>query len=163
MGDITQSDVVKSLVTRLRDQLSLNERQCYRTIHPLTKARTPPGDWWVTVSAGEGYFDAPLFEGGGRNQLSEDLQVTVTGYSRVRLDSTGHDEQLLDELERGLFHIKRRLLDAVAGIDLLDADGNPFLREFLVPRSATRPEYDEAEYTGWISIVFSMQYDWELT
>ena len=161
--DITEAEVMEIVIDHLRTTLELNERQCYETVSPLTPPKNPLSEWWLTVSPGEGNFDEAMQSGGGRHQVTEEWQLLVTGYARVRLDSTDHDMQLLREVNRGLLHIKRRILWAMAQVDLhkIDSD-DTFQLKYLVVRHAGKPEYDEDRQTGWQTVFFEMSHDWDL-
>ena len=116
--DITEAEVMEIVIDHLRTTLELNERECYETVSPLTPPLTPLSEWWLSVSPGEGNYDEAMQSGGGRNQVTEEWQLLVTGYTRIRLDSTDRDMQLLREANRGLLQIKRRILDTMAQVDL---------------------------------------------
>lgn len=163
--DVSQDEVIESIVLRLRTLHTLGERQCYETIEPLSPAIVPPGgDFWLTVSPGGGQFDESMQIGGGQSQLMEDAEVIVTGYSRVRLDSTDHDAKLLRDASRGLLVVKKKILQLVADDLVLPAPSTDvFLRQFVVARSATAPQYDSDKSIGWLSIYFGISYDWDLS
>lgn len=191
--DITEAEVMEIVVDYLRTTLDLNERQCYETVSPLTPPLAPLSEWWLSVSPGEGNFDEAMQSGGGRHQVTEEWQLLVTGYTRIRLDSTDRDMQVLREANRGLLQIKRRILWAMAQIDLhkpyveepiVGWDemtpeekiiaareaargrraniGDTFQRKFLVVRHAGKPDYDEKNQVGWLTVFFEMSHDWDL-
>ena len=165
--DVTQSAILDRLVDFLRAELPLGERSCYLTINPAAVPVIPKGgDYFVTVSPGPGRFvegeQVPV-------NVTEEWSITVTAFTRIKLDSTDHDKQVLLNAARGLIVLKRRLLKALVGVDLaIEADGaEGFLRNLLFAKSATRPEH--GQWTGgeqmlsWISVDFGVDFDWDLT
>jgi len=158
------SELLTALVAKLRTDLDLGERQCYQTWEP----EVPPkiqrgGDYAVSVAFGEGSFDQSLFDGGGRGQLTEDMAILVTAYSRVRLDSTDVAEQAFHETERGLFILARKIVKVFAAYDPEPAAGRTCLRELLRPVRIGRPIVDKESSLGSISLQFIASWDWDLT
>jgi len=161
--DVTQSAVLDRLVEFLRAELPLEERSCYLAIEPLSPPVIPKsGDYFVTVSPGPGNFvegeQVPV-------NVTEEWSITVTAYTRVRLDSTDHHRQLMLNASRGLIILKRRLLKALVGVDLaIEANGTEgFLRNYLYAKSATQPQWDEKKGIAWIGVDFGVDFDWDLT
>ncbi len=160
--DISQVDAIDAFTRHLRDSLELNDRTCYQTIEPMAPPNMPVGaPWWVSVSPGDSSFDEALQAGGGQMQLSESMGITVTGYTRIRLDSTDHDEKLFGNAVRGLFVTKQKILQAVAQVDI-SAEVGEFLRSYVIATGADRPGYDADKSTGWQSINFRLEWDWDL-
>lgn len=164
--DTEQAAALASILAKLRTFLSLDERSCWPTLQPPDRvAETdvyPGGDFFVTVAIGPGQFDESLQVGGGRHQVTEDTQIMVTGYTRIKLDSRDRDERILLDPSRGLYAIKRRLMDALADEDL-EVEADKFLRELLPITGASEPQYDAANGIGWISIYVGLSFDWNLT
>ena len=94
----------------------------------------PGGDFFVTVSPGGGQF-----EQGEQSppNVTEYTDVVVTAYTRIRTDSTGHDQQLLQDLKRGLLTLKRMLLKALVGQWLNPAYN---LRQSVYARGSEAPK-----------------------
>jgi hypothetical protein len=161
--DITQEEVLGQVVEHLRAALHLGPTQCVEAIEPSA----PPGiarggEFWVTVSPNEGQF--PEGEQAPGN-ITEEWGVTVTAYSRIRLDPTDTDEKLLRDAARGLLEAKRRILAAMVGQDL-QSDRTPptaFLRNLVYASYCSRPQYDDAKNVGWISVDFGIHFDWDLS
>lgn len=158
--DVTQDAVLTQIVETLREKLGLNSRQCWETLEPMAPKLPIAGDFFVTVSPGDGRFAE------GEQQvanLTEQWVITVTIYSRVKLDSTDHEEKLLHDPRRGLFIAKHKVLQALIGQDIQTDDRNLFLRELLYAISCTRPQHDESKHVSWLSIDFGVDFDWDLT
>jgi hypothetical protein len=160
--DITQPEVLQRIIEHLRAALNLLPTQCVEAIEPSS----PPeiargGDFFITVSPGESFF----VEGEQQiDNITEEWSVTVTAYSRIRLDYADTDEKLLRDASRGLLIAKGRILKALVGQDL-ENDETPagtFLRQLLFAERCGRPMYDEKKTIGWISIDFGVHYDWDL-
>ena len=163
--DVTQAIVYERLVARLIEQLpELNERSCFETLYVESPALGVGGDFFVTVAPGGGSFD--LTEGTGEvpanDQLMELDTVLVTAYSRIKLQQPGRDELLLRDLTRGLFVLKGRILKALFAHDLETAGDDAFLRELLRPVRSYKPEYDIKQGIGWLTMEFSISWDWDL-
>lgn len=163
--DAEQSDVLDAVVTRLQTALVLGGRQCFPVARPQDVPTIPPGgDFFVTVAVGDGLFvDQEQAEG----NLTEDTDVVVSAYTRIKTDSTGHDKQLLMEEARGLLRIKRRLLAALSGQDLTTDGGDTFLRQTCHARRAAAPDLvavgREGILCGVIRVVFGVPFDWTFT
>jgi hypothetical protein len=164
--DIEQGDLLERIATLLRRGLRLDKRSCFLTISPLSVAIPPGGDFFVSVSPGEGSFQT---EDQHEEQCTEFTTVTVTGYTRIRVDSTGHDDKLLLEAARGLLRLKGRILKVLVGKDpsVSDkptaAEEDQAVRQLLFAIRAHRPEYDEKRQIGWLSIDFGVDFDWDLS
>ena len=163
--DTDQDTVLRALVKLLQTKLSLDDRHCFETVTPLQEFGNPQsGDFWVTVSSGDGGYEEGQFQtGGGAAQVVEFGEATVMGFSRIRLDGTDRDTKLLHDLRRGLYGIKKKLLGALVGEQLIDDQGNELLRSLIVAKRAVKPDYAPKEATGWIGVVFSTDFDWNLT
>jgi hypothetical protein len=163
--DVDQTTVMAALIARLKDRLQLAESHCYETINPphAPPVAPPGGDFFVTVLVGDGAFDEGMQDAGGEEQLKEECEVTVTGYSRIRLDRVGHDTLLLHDDLRGLLKaIKFKILKALVGVDLQNEDDEYFLRDMIRVRRASQADHDKDKGIGWISIVFVVSWDWDL-
>jgi len=159
--DVTQDAVLNRLVEHLREALGLDKRQVYETLEPTAPPIIPKGGpYFVTVAPGAGQFVT------GEQQIhnvTEEWSVVVTGYTRIKLDSTDHDEKVLRDAKRGLLEIKRLLLKALVGQDLTTKYSEEFLRNLLYARNVTNPQHDRTKGIGWISIEFGVDFDWDLT
>jgi hypothetical protein len=175
--DIDQATVLQAVIDRLQAALKLSDRQCYPTARPQDVPAVPiGGDYFVTVSPGGGTFDleeqvpgvaATELTAAIAGNVTESSDVTVTAYSRIKTDSTGHDRDMLMDATRGLLPIKKAILSAMCGQDLEDADGNTFLRQLIYAQGCSAPDIvqlpgSEATY-GRLSIMFGVSWDWDLT
>lgn len=161
--DATQSLVVERVVARLREALDLSEGRCYETLEPLLEPEIPKGgDYFLTVSPGDGHFDEGMQDGGGRAQLMERSSVTVTAYTKIRLDRGDHAAGILQEVNRGVLHLKRKILAVLVGEDLADEEGNLLLRHPLYALQSWRPRYLAKSGIAMIAVGFGTDFDWDL-
>lgn len=163
--DVEEVAVLQSILARLQMSLGLNDRQCYLVARPQDVPSLPiGGDYFATVATGDGTF--PDGEQCPPNCM-EETEVTVSIYTRIKTDSTGHDGYLLIDDARGLISIKKKVLKALVGQDLADADGAKFLRQFMHARRATAPELVAVGKSdipcGRLQITFGVSFDWDLT
>ena len=162
--DLTQDLVLERIVAHLRGELKLNDRTCYETFDPLSPRIPKGGDFFVTAAPGDGVF----VEGEQAvDNVTEQWDVIVTAYSRIRLDSADHDQRLLHNPRRGLFELKRKILKALVGQDPTYKT-DEFLRNLLYAKRSPRPQAVEiagAKNSGLalISVVFGVDWDWDLT
>ena len=158
--DVTQGDLSTAIVARLQTALGLNDRNCFETIAPDQPNMVPGGDFFVTVSPGGGQFEQG--EQSAPN-VTEYTDVVVTAYTRIRTDSTGHDQQLLQDLKRGLLTLKRMLLKALVGQWLNPAYN---LRQSVYARGSEAPKVLQDAHAGTllgaISVTFGVDFDWDL-
>ena len=162
--DVTQEKVITAIALRLRAELNLPESQVIETVEPLSPPKLPPGgDYYLTVSPGDGVFPEDLQDGGGDSQLNEEAEIIVTGLSRVKLDQTNSDKAVIHNAEQGLLPIKQLILKTLAGQDPALPSGDKFLRQFLLARRSTQPTYDEDAGVSFISVTFMASFDWDLT
>ncbi len=162
-SDITQTDVLTAIMLQLRSSLGLNARQCFETLEPLSPPVIPKGgDYFVSVAPGEGVFvDGEQAAG----NCTEEWSIIVTAYTRIRLDSTDHEQLLLQDTSRGLLILKAKILAALVGGDPTSG-GNPFMRDLIFAQQAERPRHGDmgkAQDIGSISIYFGVHFDWDLT
>ena len=163
--DISQADALDAVVLRLQTELTLSERQCY----PVARAQDVPsipvgGNFWLTVAIGGGTF---IPEEQSAGNVTEDADCIVTAYTRIRTDSTSHDRDLLLDDARGLLAIKKLILAAMCGHDLLDPEGDSFLRQLVFARNCSNPDKvnipDATGAFGQIQITFGIMFDWSLS
>lgn len=162
--DVQQSIVLERIIARLRSALKLNDRQVYETLSEDFLPRIPVGgEYFVAVSLADGVFPEEEQVPGN---ITEDSGVSVTAYTRIKLDSTDHAEEILRNARRGLLPIKRKILAALVGQDLMTEEGDTFLRQVLFARSCTRPQVkempDNRATIGVITIDFGVSFDWDL-
>lgn len=161
--DIDQCTVLKTVTDHLRNELRLNERTCFESlINPRNASPPAGGSIFVTVSPGPGDF--PPGEQAPGN-ITEEWSVIVTIWSRIDLDSTGHDEALLRDSVRGLYSLKLQVLKALVGEDLETEDGDTFLRQLLHVTGCSAPA--SGNYGGtnmaYLQLQFGISFDWDLT
>ena len=160
----TQVDVLEAVISRLISQLTeLKASNCYLSLEPYPDERiTHP--LCCIVSPMGGVYDATVFEGAGSNSLIENSGVIVSVWSNLKLDQSGHAERVLNDAARGLIVLKRKILMALTGHDLLDSDGNQILVALMAPRQAEHPQKGvmKDNLTGF-SLMFSTDFEWDLS
>lgn len=162
--DSTQDAILTAVVARLREILQLGEALCYETLEPLTDPPIPKGgEYFLTVSPGDGTFDEALQAGGGRFQVTELGSVTVTAYAKIRLDPGDRATEILHTVGRGMAHIKAAILDALVGHDLEDAAGDLLLRHPLYAMRSWRPQYNPDTGIARVAVGFGVDFDWDLS
>lgn len=173
--DVTQSQAMEAVRLKLLEKFpALNDSTCFFSINPMQSVIPPGGDFWLTVSAGDGQFDQEMMDGSVADQCLEYGEVIVSAYSRIRLDRVGRDTSLMDDDARGLLSLKHQILKSLSGSDLLVPEEEPtdtFLRELLRPIRTTAPDVFEVANNpgrarmeiGIVSIVFSLHFDWDLS
>lgn len=167
--DITQDKVIEAVVFHLRRDFELSDRQCFMTIDPQNPVVPIGGDYWLTVSPGDGQYDDELMAAMIVEQCVEHSIVSVFAYTRIQLDSTDHEALLLTEATRGLLTLKKRILRSMSGIDL-KYDGDEFVRELLTATYAHAPSRGVIEQNdgpgltiGMIGLDFRTVFDWDLS
>jgi len=160
--DITQRAALVQLLAHLRTALTLNDRQCFACVNPLGVEipSTVGGNRFVSVSLRDGQFP---FEETVEHQCYEASEVVVTGYVRIAFDNVAREEEFLLNAERGVLAFKEDLIRVLCGVDIDDANGQKFLREWMSPRRATAPDYDHAKKIGWVQLIIPLEFDWDLT
>lgn len=170
--DVNQIELFEAVLAHLRTTLSLDERSCYSVVDRHSPGLPHSGDFWVTLSLGsQSEFDDTLIDGGGIEQVTEFVPLIVAGYSRVKLDSTGHDHFLLTDDARGLLAIKKLILRTMTCEDIkCNNDTSTFLRNLPIPASAENPQLlrpandaDAAWGIGMVSVTFTCVFDWDLS
>ena len=162
----TQITVFNSILRQLRTELGLNERQCFPVSeYQAVPKQFPGGDFFVTVAMPGGPFMNP--EEQVPANLTEDAETIVSAYSRVRLDSTASDQYMLFEDARGLLQIKAKILLALVGQDLMDDEGNTFLRQTAYAKQTEGPMLSDQSTKnlplGVVRVSFGVPFDWDLT
>ena len=164
-NDVEQAAVSTSILARLRTALDLNERQVYETVSADYLPKIPKGgEFFVALS----WLDGDFIDGEQTpGNLTEETGIAVTAYTRIRLDSTDHDEALLRDATRGLFILKKQILAALSGFDLHTDSGDSFLRQLLYARRCNAPASGEITdgkvSIGLITLEFGVAFDWSLT
>lgn len=159
--DVDLNEVLLSVVTRLKDKLSLNDSTCFYSITPDVVPPVP-ADLFLVITPDGGTFDDGGFEGGGEKQLTCNTGFMVTIKTSMRLDAGSKDKERLTHTSRGMVQMIGRILDAMAGFDLLNAASNTFLRGTLKPQGFGRPE-KAGDTLGSIPLTFDISFDWDVT
>jgi len=158
-ADVTQTDVLTAIATKLRSELNLTDRTCFVSLEPYPIAIPKGGDYFVTVAPGDGVFvEGEQYPG----NCTEEWTIIVTAFSRMMLDSTDHDLKVLQETTRGLLILKAKLLEVLVGADPTSG-GNTFVRNLIFAQRAERPAAGQDNILAWISLDFGVHFDWNLT
>jgi len=163
--DVTADTVFDIIVAHLRNTLGLDKKTCYETISPLSAPFNPKsGEYFVTVSPGEGNF---LPEEQVEDNISEESNVRVAGYTRILTDSLEHDYQRLHDDARGLHTIKHNILKALCGQDLPVTDDDRFLRQPIFCTHCSAPERGKIQGESYeiarIILTFGVDFDWDIS
>jgi hypothetical protein len=161
--DTLQATVFDSFLKKLRTSLSLSTSQCYPTLDPSQPVIPPGGDYWLSVAPGDSTF--PPGEQVPTN-ITEEWSLIVTIYNRMRLDPAGRDTALLTDPTRGLWALKRQVMAALVGEDLVDVGGAAFLRQLVFITRASRGEIIQQDAKGiavaTMHLEFGVSFDWDL-
>ena len=175
--DIDEVGVLDAVLLRLRSQLALTDRTCRLIARPEDVPTIPAGgDYFVTVAPGPGTYveeeqvpdvAATQNDPARVSNITETSTITVSAYTRIKTDSTDHDDNLLRDATRGLLPIKKAILASLCGQDIATEDGDTFLREWMHAQSCSAPDLvsipqSNATY-GRIAITFGIMWDWKLT
>jgi len=162
--DIDQASVLTAVTNRLISQLAIDATHVLEVVDPMHPPDIlPSGSIFVSVAIGNGTFP---FDEQGIPQLREDTDVEVTGYVRVNLDQPGTDGLFLKHATRGILALKRKILIALAGWDLVDPTSGTdvFLASLMYAKSCSRPNYSsDMGGVGWLTITFGVDFDWDMT
>jgi hypothetical protein len=160
----TQSTVLERVVARIIEAVPpLNATTCFLSLDPEPDQRLSQ-NLFCTVSPMGGEFDQGALAGGGFHTPFENSGVIVSVWSAMALDRPEHAAKVLNDATRGLLRIKRKLLRALTGHDLLDADGNGILIDLMAPLQAQHPRAGSSheKLTGF-SLTFSTNFEWDLS
>ena len=160
--------VLEAVVTRLIDQISeLTTKTCFIATEPPDDIPPNVRDNLVcVVSPTDSRFDLGVHDGAGADGTFEYAGVMLTIFSSMKLDRVGHDESLLLDVKRGLYVVKKSILKALSGHNLLDANDNTLLVNWMAPLSCESPRAardNKHGLTGSFAIVFSTDFDWDLS
>jgi len=163
--DTTADAVFDVIVAQLRTELDLDESTCFETLSPLSAPFNPlGGDYFVTVSPGEGQF---VHGEQVEDNVSEESNVRVTGYTRIQADDLEKDYSRLHDESRGLLKIKHDILKALCGQDLPLKEDIRFLRQPLFCTHCTAPDRGIISDThlaiAWITLTFGVDFDWDIS
>ncbi len=161
----TQADVLLRVRDRLIARISgLTDTTCFLTLEP-----EPPmelkSNLFVTVCPMSGRFDDGALTGGGQEVAIEEAGVIVTIWSACKLDKAGEATAALTDTTRGVLVLKRKILQALTSHDLLDANGNKMLVDYMQPVTSDIPRasvYGETQKIG-VPLAFSTNFAWDLS
>lgn len=157
-----QWTVLEAFRDRLIDQLALTESTCIVSEEHDPPAQGARHNLLLLISPGGGRYGGEQ-DGGGGHTLIERSDVTITVYSRMRLDRTGHSHSLTTNPDRGLLIWKKKILRALV-LDWMptDADGNYLLTDFPQALDACKP-YQVQDGCWALDVVISADFLWDLS
>lgn len=165
-----QIAVLEAVIARLIAAVDgFSARNCILTAQP---PQEPPenihGDYFATVSPTNGRFDEGVHEGAGIEGTLEYAGVVIVIFSRIKLDRVGHDTALLTDASRGLLELKRLILRALSGHDLMDESGDSLLANFMAPLRSDSPNSTwekggRGPALGDLALTFSTDLLWDLS
>jgi len=160
--NVDQIAVLEAVVARLISQISeFDANSCFISLDPIP-IPIPTQPLFCTVGITESSFDQGIIEGGGQAACAEDSGVIVTVANRVMLDKVHTHKVALEESARGLLTFKKKILKALVSHDLLSGS-DTFLRNLMMPLSGAAPGSNAKDRINWISVVFSTDFDWDLS
>jgi hypothetical protein len=159
----TQVAVLDAVIQRLIAEIpSLTPSTCFLSLDPEPTIALS-SQVFVTVAPLGGQFDQGVFDGHGAFGILEHSGVLVSAWSSMRLDQNEHAAAVLSDESRGLLVLKQRILKALAGHDLQDADGNSLLTALMEPRSAQHPQRAAfGERHVGFTLAFATPFDWDI-
>lgn len=160
-----QGAVLLAIRDRLIDQLApdFNNSTCYLSMKPVPPV-TPSSvhNIFCTIAPDNGTFNEGVFEGAGEDHVEEDGGVIISVFSRIKTDRVEHATEALTNATRGLLSVwKKRVLKAISGQNLQDADGNEIFDNLPMPRISNIPNLADDELVGF-SLSFDTDFDWDL-
>lgn len=162
-----QWTVLEAFRDRLIEQLALSESTCIVSEEHDPPAKGAQHNLMLLISPGGGRYGEEQ-DGGGGNTLIERSDVTITVYSRMRLDRTGHLASATTNADRGLLVWKKKILRAIlkdgdtAGWMPTNADGDYILTDF--PQAVDSSKAYKVQDGCWaLDVVVSADFLWDLS
>ena len=155
-GGSVQLTAFANLVTGLQSALGLTASRCFEVAKAGDIPTIPPGnDTFCTVSWGDStWTQGEQFV----SQLTEDPAITVTLYTRLKSDQSGHDTFVLRDLKAGLFPFRDAVIRALVQKTLCTS-----ARETIKVRLSTGGEIikntRDGTFMGMMHIQFAAPYD----
>lgn len=155
----TKAEVLAAVMRFYKTQFGLPDNAIFPTVEPLNPPAIPPGgDLFFSVSLGDGSFP---FEEQDDEQVREDTDFIVTGYTRMQLDRANRDESFLLDPKRGALAMQAKLL-LIVGQELTREGGAGLLASRVYAKRSHRPNYDAQKGIGWTGITFGVEFDWKI-
>lgn len=163
--ETTQEAVLDAVVARIRSEIDElgNDSTCFVSDYPDPTPSGVVSNLFAIVSPTDGQFGEEEQVGAGAEQVIENTGVVVTVYSTMRLDRPGRIENLLKDDTRGMLPLKQKLLKALASHNLLDANGNTILVNYMHAGRSTAPRFDREKNMGVMSLHFHTDFEWDLS
>jgi len=165
-----QVTVLEAVLLRLKDRMPdvFTDKTLFLTAAPPDE---PPenvrDNLFATVSPINGSFDQGVHVGAGIHGTIEETGVIVVVFNAIKLDRVQHDAEMLTNSARGLLSLKRRILAALSGHDLLDDDDEPLLANLMAPLQSQAPrsmwqDGKRPRSVGDLALAFSTDFLWSL-
>jgi len=130
---------------RLISQISeAKQSTCIISDNPDDLPPKPGGKFFFIVSPPPSYAFTEQWEGGEDEQAQVHTTIVVTVHSTAQMDAVGRAEQIFTHASRGLFPMSTKVLKAMLGHDLEDANGDNILNEPIHPSNCSWRRGDRA-------------------
>jgi hypothetical protein len=156
MADAIQFTIFGNLIAGLQSVLNLTPARCFEVARPQDLPTIPPGnDWFLTICWGDSNW--PPGEQIPGN-VTEEPDISVTIYTRLKTDQSGHDMYLLRDEKAGLFAIRNMVINALLNKRLCAS-----ARETIKVRNSTSGEVikntRDGTFMGMMRVTFAAPYD----
>ena len=102
MADAIQLTIFANLIAGLQQVLGLDPSRCFEVAKASDVPTIPPGnDWFLTICWGDSSWPAGEQVPGN---MTEEPDLTITIYTRLKSDQAGHDMLLSATSRRASFH-----------------------------------------------------------
>lgn len=155
--------VIQRLRARLISQISgANESTLTICSDPDMLPEQPVGEFHFVISPSPRFqFDQGLFDGGEQNQCETTWIIAVTVHTiHPSLDQPFSDEMFFYHPDSGVMPVFTRVLNALAGHDLKDEQGNEILAQPLFPYDGDLSK--QSARRGSMQLGLAATFDWDL-
>jgi hypothetical protein len=166
LTDDVQLTIFGSLLAYLRSALELDASRCFEVAKASDLPTIPPGhDWFLTVCWGDStYVMGEQFVG----NITEEPEIILTLYTRLKSDQAGHDQYLLRDSAAGLFALRNQVITAMVstGLGMTGQSIGGMPRETIKIRHSTSGEViknnRDGTFLGTMRVTFAAPYDIEI-
>lgn len=171
--DITEAELLEATLSFLQSRLSIDDDSSWISVYtslPKLPVSTPDEGFSYIISPIVSQPEESLYEGGAEEQFVDLYEFAVTIVTRLHLDETDRDTDLLLHPDLGLMAGKRKVLWAFSG-QMLGSVAASYLREVLRPTGSTTPQSgtisgEDPEGPSlpgaWLTVNFAAPFDWNL-
>lgn len=156
MADAVQLTVFDTFVTGMQSVLKLDPSRCFEVARADDLPTIPPGnDWFLTLCWGDSDWVTGEQSFGN---ITEQPEITVMLYTRLKSDQAGHDQYLLRDEKAGLFTLRNMVVNAMVGTRFCTS-----ARETIKIRHSTSGEViknsRDGTFLGRMRLTFVAPYD----